>query len=42
MIPLYWLVGQVVVNPDIVASYESRHLHMGPSRHHEYTVPVYK
>ena len=42
MIPLYWLVGQVVVNPDVVASYESRHLHMGPSRHHEYTVPVYK
>ena len=42
MIPLWWLVGQVVINPDIVASYESRHLHMGPSRHHEYTVPVYK
>ena len=42
MIPLYWLIGQVVMNPDIVASYESRHLHMGPSRHHEYTVPVYK
>ena len=42
MVPLYWLVGQVVVNPDVVASYESRHLHMGPSRHHEFTVPVYK
>ena len=42
MIPLWWLVGQVVINPDIVASYESRHLHMGPSRHHEYTVPVYR
>ena len=42
MIPLYWLIGQVVMNPDVVASYESRHLHMGPSRHHEYTVPVYK
>lgn len=42
MIPLFWLVGQVVVNPNVVSSYESRHLHMGPSRHHEYTVPVYK
>ncbi len=42
IIPLFWVVGQVVVNPDVVASYESRHLHMGPSRHHEYTVPVYR
>jgi peptide/nickel transport system substrate-binding protein len=42
MIPLFWLVGQVLVNPDVVDTYESRHLHMGPSRHHEYTVPVYK
>ena len=42
IIPLFWIVGQVVVNPNVVASYEGRHLHMGPSRHHEYTVPVYK
>ena len=42
IIPLFWVVGQVVVNPNVVASYEGRHLHMGPSRHHEYTVPVYK
>ena len=42
MIPLFWLVGQVLVNPDVVDAYESRHLHMGPSRHHEYTIPVYK
>ena len=41
-VPLFWVVGQVAINPDVVASYESRHLHMGPSRHHEYTVPVYK
>ena len=31
-----------VVNPEVVQSYEGRHLHMGPSRHHEYTVPVYQ
>ncbi len=42
MIPLFWLVGQVVYNPQTVASYESRHIHMGPTRHHEFTVPVYK
>ncbi len=42
MIPLFWLVGQVVYNPQTVESYESRHIHMGPTRHHEFTVPVYK
>ena len=42
IIPLFWLFGQVVINPAVVQSYESRHLHMGPSRHHEYTVPVYR
>ena len=42
IIPLFWVYGQVVVNPEVVFSYEGRHLHMGPSRHHEYTVPVYK
>ena len=42
MIPLFWLVGQVVFNPETVESYESRHIHMGPTRHHEFTVPVYK
>ena len=30
------------INPNTVASYVTRHLHMGPSRHHEYTVPVYR
>ena len=42
IIPLFWVYGQVVINPNVVAAYEGRHLHMGPSRHHEYTVPVYK
>ena len=42
IIPLFWVFGQVVVNPEVVQSYEGRHLHMGPSRHHEYTVPVYQ
>ena len=42
MIPLFWLIGQVVYNPQTVQSYESRHIHMGPTRHHEFTVPVYK
>ena len=42
MIPLFWLVGQVAYNPQTVESYESRHIHMGPTRHHEFTVPVYK
>jgi ABC-type transport system substrate-binding protein len=42
MIPLFWLTGQVVFNPETVESYESRHIHMGPTRHHEFTVPVYK
>ena len=42
MIPLFWLIGQVVYNPQTVESYESRHIHMGPTRHHEFTVPVYK
>ena len=42
MIPLFWLIGQVVYNPQTVQSYESRHIHMGPTRHHEFTVPAYK
>ena len=42
MIPMFWLVGQVMVNPETVESYVSRHIHMGPTRHHEFTVPVYK
>ena len=42
MIPLFWLIGQVVYNPQTVESYVSRHIHMGPTRHHEFTVPVYK
>jgi len=41
-VPLFWVFPQVAVNPNVVAKYESRHLHMGPSRHHEFTVPVYK
>lgn len=41
-IPLFWVFPQVASNPNVVAKYESRHLHMGPSRHHEYTVPVMK
>ena len=42
MIPMFWLVGQVMHNPATVESYVSRHIHMGPTRHHEFTVPVYK
>jgi peptide/nickel transport system substrate-binding protein len=42
MIPMFWLVGQVMYNPETVESYLSRHIHMGPTRHHEFTVPVYK
>ena len=42
MIPMFWLVGQVMFNPATVESYVSRHIHMGPTRHHEFTVPVYK
>ena len=31
MIPMFWLVGQVMYNPATVESYVSRHIHMGPT-----------
>ena len=39
MVPLFWIVGQVVVNPDVVASYESRHTPNTPNTCLLYTSP---
>ena len=41
-IPLFWVRAEVAVNPGIVADYTSDQIHFGPSRHHEFTVPVYQ
>ena len=42
IIPLFFLYPQVGYDPGILQGYEANMLHMGPVRHHEYTVPVYK
>ncbi len=42
IIPLFFLFPQVGYDPNILEGYEANMLHMGPVRHHEYTVPVYK
>ena len=41
-IPLFWVRAEVAVNPGVVADYTSDQIHFGPSRHHEFTVPVYR
>ena len=41
-IPLLWVFTKAVYNPDIIEGYEVNHKHFGPTRYHEYTVPIYK
>ncbi len=41
-IPLLWIYGKAVYDPDVVEAYEVNHAHFGPTRYHEYTVPVYQ
>ena len=40
-IPLFWVRAEVAIDPGVVADYTSDQVHFGPSRHHEFTVPVY-
>ncbi len=41
-IPLLWVFGKAVFNPAVLEGYEVSHVHFGPVRYHEYTVPIYK
>ena len=41
-IPLLWVFAGVVYNPNFVEGYEVNQAHFGPTRYHEYTVPVYR
>lgn len=41
-IPLLWVFGKAVYNPNVLEGYETSHVHFGPVRYHEYTVPIYK
>ena len=41
-IPLLWVFGKAVYNPDVLVEYEVSHVHFGPVRYHEYTEAVYK
>ena len=41
-VPLVWIFGTAVYNPDIVAEYKVNLLHIGPKRYHEWTEPVYQ
>ena len=41
-IPLLWVFGKAVFNPSVLEGYEVSHVHFGPVRYHEYTVPIYK
>ncbi len=40
-IPLFWVRAEVAIDPGVVADYTSDQIHFGPSRHHEFTVPVF-
>ena len=42
VIPMFFLNPQVAFDPGVVEGYEANHLHFGPVRHHEFTVPVYQ
>ena len=42
IIPLFFLFPQVGYDPGVLQGYEANMLHMGPVRHHEYTMPVYQ
>ena len=42
VVPMYFLFAKVAFDPGILVEYHANMLHMGPVRHHEYTVPVYK
>ncbi len=42
VIPMFFLNPQVAFDPDVVVDYQANHLHFGPVRHHEYTMPVYQ
>ena len=41
-LPLFWVRAEVAINPNVVADYTSDQIHFGPSRHHEFTLPVYR
>ena len=41
-VPLVWIFGNAIYNPEIVAEYKVNLLHMGPIRYHEFTTPVYQ
>ncbi len=41
-IPLLWVFGKAVFNPEVLVGYEVNHVHFGPVRYHEYTKPVYR
>ena len=40
-IPLFWVRAEVAIDPGVVADYTSDQIHFGPSRHHEFTAPVF-
>ena len=42
IIPMFFLNAQVAFDPGVLVDYQANHLHFGPTRHHEYTVPVYQ
>ena len=41
-IPLLWIFAKAVYNPEFLEGYEVNQLHFGPTRYHEYTVPIYR
>ncbi len=42
IIPMFFLNAQVAFDPGVLVDYQANHLHFGPTRHHEFTVPVYQ
>ena len=41
-VPLLWVFSKVGYNPDVLKGYNVNQLHFGPTRYHEYTVPIYR
>ena len=41
-VPMFWILPEVAVDPEVVADYQANMGNFGPVRHLEFAVPVYK
>jgi len=41
-VPMFWILPEIALNPEVVAEYEANMGNFGPVRHLEFAVPVYQ